>query len=283
MRREVLSTALACRAGELPCLELRSGCPARPTERTEAGILVEAGGRQILTRLLVGADGLNSGVRDWAGLSGPRPDIWRWGTRQHFRVQPWSEYVEVYWQKGIEAYITACAPDLVGVGMLWEPEIIGKVGGGDRLMASLLESFPALQRTLRNADPLDEPLSIGPLQRKVIAPVGDRVLLVGDAAGYLDALTGEGLSLALSQALAAAQTVARLLERAGGATARFSATELQPYARAHRKSVRAYTLFTRLALHFSHHSGLMEAVIPLLQRRPVAFQALLSASMGRIF
>ena len=44
--------------------------------------------------------------------------------------------------------------------------------------------------------------------QRVTGRVAGRVLLVGDAAGYVDALTGEGIGLALAQADAAAGCLA---------------------------------------------------------------------------
>ena len=58
--------------------------------------------------------------------------------------------------------------------------------------------------------------------------MGLTVALVGDASGYLDAITGEGIGLALSEGLAAGDALA-----AGG---RATAATLAPYARAHRRT-----------------------------------------------
>jgi flavin-dependent dehydrogenase len=117
------------------------------------------------------------------------------------------------------------------------------------------------------------------LERRAAAPVADRVLLVGDAAGYIDAITGEGISLALAQALAAAEAAAPLLQR--WPESALSRRELRPYAAAYRDSVRAYKFFTRLALFLSRRAGLLDRLAPLLNRRPAAFEAILSANMGR--
>jgi flavin-dependent dehydrogenase len=40
-------------------------------------------------------------------------------------------------------------------------------------------------------------MGAGPLRQRVLGRVAGRVLLVGDAAGYVDALTGEGIAVAL--------------------------------------------------------------------------------------
>ncbi len=43
-------------------------------------------------------------------------------------------------------------------------------------------------------------MAAGPLRQKVRSRVAGRVLLAGDAAGYVDALTGEGLGIAFGGA-----------------------------------------------------------------------------------
>ena len=50
-------------------------------------------------------------------------------------------------------------------------------------------------------------LGAGPLRQRARRRVAGRVLLVGDAGGYVDALTGEGIALGLAQARAAVAAV----------------------------------------------------------------------------
>ena len=50
-------------------------------------------------------------------------------------------------------------------------------------------------------------LGAGPLRQRARRRVAGRVLLVGDASGYVDALTGEGIALGLAQARAAVAAV----------------------------------------------------------------------------
>ncbi|WP_432891308.1 NAD(P)/FAD-dependent oxidoreductase [Kribbella sp. CA-245084] len=112
----------------------------------------------------------------------------RRGLRQHFAVAPWTDLVEVYWSRLGEAYVTPVADDLVGVAVL-----TSKRGTFD----SHLEAFPALKRRLQSALPASAVMGAGPLRQRVHARTAGRVLLVGDAAGYVDALTGEGIAVAL--------------------------------------------------------------------------------------
>ncbi len=280
IRRTVLSTALLQRAKELDHLEIRDGTRADPLERTANHVAVKIGDERVLTRLLIGADGLNSRVRRWAGLEGRSPPLQRWGARQHFGIAPWSEYVEVYWSDGIEAYLTPCGNQQVGVAFLWDRARYQNVRGGEALFSSLVQAFPELQARLDGAFSCDMPRAIGPLYRVATTPVGDGVLLIGDAAGYLDAITGEGISLATAQALSLEKTVVPILRKHNGCRVVPSARDLFAYARAYRSIVRPYYQVTRLVLFLSRHPVLAERVIRALRQQPDVFQHMLSANMG---
>ncbi|GHH56337.1 hypothetical protein GCM10018773_62190 [Streptomyces candidus] len=66
-----------------------------------------------------------------------------------------------------------------------------------------LAGFPALAASL-SGPAATQVRGAGPLRQRVRRRTAGRVLLVGDAAGYVDALTGEGIALALATAGAAA-------------------------------------------------------------------------------
>lgn len=148
----------------------------------------------LTARWAVAADGLHSPVRRRLGLDLPRPRYARFGLRRHFAVAPWSPYVEVHWAPAVEAYVTPVAPDLVGVAVLAS----AKAGYDEQLSA-----LPALRERLVDAEPASDVRGAGPLRQGARRRVAGRVLLVGDAGGYVDALTGEGLALAFAQAQAA--------------------------------------------------------------------------------
>jgi flavin-dependent dehydrogenase len=200
--------------------------------------------------------------------------------RQHLRIAPWSEYVEVHWKDGLEAYVTPCANELVGVAFLWDRARYPNVGGGDALFTSLLRAFPGLQVRLDGACTCDMVRAVGPLHRATNAPVADGVLLVGDAAGYLDAITGEGISLATAQALCLEQTVVPLLQSQNMRETVPKARELMSYAQAHRDIVKPYYQVTQLVLFLSRHPRLAERVVKSLAQQPDMFQHMLSANMG---
>ena len=141
-------------------------------------------------RYLAAADGLHSPIRRAMGLSQPNRGQRRWGIRRHVQTAPWSDCVEVHWAAGSEAYVTPVADDCVGIAILSSSR-----GGFDRH----LTDFPALTERIEGR-PHGPDRAAGPLRQNVRNRTAGRVLLVGDAAGYIDALTGEGLGLAFGAA-----------------------------------------------------------------------------------
>src|SRR5258708_36848279 len=84
--------------------------------------------------------------------------------------------------------------------MLWSD---GK-GGFDELLAS----FPALAARLDGAPAASRDRGAGPLLQRPRAVCRGNVALVGDASGYVDAITGEGLAVALHQSAALIEALA---------------------------------------------------------------------------
>lgn len=142
-------------------------------------------------RYLVAADGLHSTIRTALGLSERAYSAPRWGLRRHYATPPTSDRVEVTWAQRAEAYITPIANDTIGAVILSSAQ-----GGFDNQLAA----FPELADRLRSCEAVSGVRGAGPLRQRVRGRLAGRVLLVGDAAGYVDALTGEGLALALAAA-----------------------------------------------------------------------------------
>lgn len=147
---------------------------------------------------VVAADGLHSPVRRTLGLQDTRPGRRRYGLRQHFACAPWTDRVEVHWVPGGEAYVTPVAPDAVGVAVLTSQQ---------SPLRQLLASFPHLTARLSGAEATSKVRGAGPLWQQAVSRRAGRVLLVGDAGGYVDALTGEGLGVGFAQARAAVTAI----------------------------------------------------------------------------
>lgn len=207
---------------------------------------VTAGG--LRARYLLAADGLHSRVRRTLGHQGPPARLPRYGLRRHIGVAPWSDHVEVYWAARSEAYVTPVAGDLVGIAVL------GPAGTG---FAQALEELPELAARLRGGSFVTPVRGAGPLRQRSTAVVSGRVLLVGDAAGYVDALTGEGIAVGLATARAAVAAIAR--------------DRPQDYGAQWRRETRRYRSVTAALLAASSRSVPRAALVPVAARCPRAF------------
>ncbi len=153
-------------------------------------------------RWFVAADGLYSPTRRSLGLDRPTRRRVRMGLRRHFTQAPWSPFVEVHWAPDAEAYVTPVGPDQVGVAILFAGEPLPEGRGAEGRFSTLLTRFPALAEKL-TGDPCTAVRGRGPFERRARRHQLGRVLLVGDASGYLDPITGEGIRLGISTAEAA--------------------------------------------------------------------------------
>jgi flavin-dependent dehydrogenase len=189
VRRTVLHTALADAAAAAG-VRVVHGAVGEVTQ--DSASVCAAGFR---ARYLAAADGLHSPIRRALGLARADPQRRRWGIRRHVQIAPWSDCVEVYWASGrdganAEAYVTPVDDACVGVAVLTSAR------GG---FTDHLTQFPDLAARIGGL-PHGRDRAAGPLLQRVRGRAAGRVLLVGDAAGYIDALTGEGMGLAFGGA-----------------------------------------------------------------------------------
>ena len=244
VRRLVLHEALRDRAAELG-IEQRRGAVDSPAA-------CEA-------RWLVAADGLHSKIRATLGLALPPRRRARFGMRRHFGVEPWTDCVEVHLAPGVEAYVTPVSDDSVGIAFLFE----GK-GRWDDLLAR----FPALAQRIARAEPTSELRGGGPFEQRVARRVSGNVLLVGDAAGYLDPLTGEGVALGMTTAIEAVQAIAD--------------GEPERYEARWRALTRRHFALTRALLGIVERPALHRPFVAAARTLPSVFDAILNGTGGSV-
>lgn len=254
VRRTTLHAALldAVASAGIPVLPVA----ADAVEQSGSGVVVRGRGAHgragptLQARYVIAADGLHSPTRRALGLEGRTRGTQRFGLRRHYAVRAWSDHVEVHWAPHAEAYVTPVADDLVGVALL-----SARRDGYDGLLAG----FPALRERLSGAGAVTEVRGAGPLRQRSTARVAGRVLLVGDASGYIDALTGEGISLGIAQAEAA---VAALL--AGDPAA---------YERGWRRASRRYAVLTHGLVQATRVGPVRRMIVPAARALPAVFSA----------
>ena len=221
---------------------------------------VRVNGQLVRCRWVVAADGFHSPVARRLGL---RP-VWtsrkRIGLRQHFRVRPWTDFVEVHWRAGCQAYVTPVGQDEVCVAV---------IGAAPRLrMTDLPELFPALGKCLGDRPPIGGLRGAVSQSTRYSAVADDRVALIGDASGSVDAVTGEGLALAFRHAGALADAL--------------SSGDLARYGTAHRRISRRPQLMARLLLLMDRNDGLRRRALTALAARPQAFRRFLAVHTGAL-
>jgi 2-polyprenyl-6-methoxyphenol hydroxylase-like FAD-dependent oxidoreductase len=223
-----------------------------------ASNVVAIDGYSVRCRWIVGADGMHSPLRRSLAIEPRWHAATRIGLRQHYRLVPWTDLVEVHWHRLGQAYVTPVAPDRICVA------VIGAAGALD--MASLAECFPTLAQRLRGAPAADAPRGSPSTSTTWHHVTSDNFALVGDASGAVDAVTGEGMALGFRQALAL--------------TSALAAGDLRQYERVHRQLMRKPLAMARLLLLMGRHAALRRGVLHVLAAQPRVFEKLLALHVG---
>jgi flavin-dependent dehydrogenase len=266
VRRPALSVALLQRARELG-VALRARARVQRLRRRPTDVALDLqDGAPVYARLVVAADGLASPLRRSEGLEAAARGPRRYGLRRHYQRTAWSPLVEVHFAAHVEAYVTPTGADCVGVAFLWEDGAVPQPVSYE----SLLARFPRLREQLAGAPCASEPRGAGPFLRRARARTAERLVLLGDAGGYVDAITGEGLSLAFHCAEALGAILPAALAR--GATR----ASLAAYERAYARAFRSYALLSHSLLVLSRHPRLRRHVVRQLGRMPQLFSTLLA-------
>lgn len=244
VRRTVLVSALRDRLADAGVRSIHT----RVTDLHQDASRVRTAGVQ--ARYVAVADGLHSPLRRRLGLDVPSRSAARYGLRRHLALAPWTDHVEVYWGEDAEAYVTPVGAGEVGVAIL---------GPAGATFEHRLRSFPDLAERLAAAVPTSRVRGAGPLRQTAAARVHGRVLLVGDAAGYVDALTGEGLAVGFAGARELVRCVA--------------CDRPDDYEAAWRAVTRRPRLLTEMLLRATRHTIVRRSLVPLAHRLPLAFEA----------
>ena len=206
-------------------------------------------------RWLVGADGQRSTVRKWSGLGPRRVRSARFGFRCHFAVAPWSEFVEVYWGERCQIYVTPTGPEEINVAVLTsDPKM---------RVERALQHFPTVARRLGDAHRISEDTGCQTVLEYPRCVAQGNVALVGDASFTVDGITGQGMSLALQQAL-----------RLGEALA---AEHLALYRVAHGQLIEGPARMARLLLLLDRQAWLRRKALRMFAENPNLFARMISS------
>jgi len=215
-------------------------------------------GRFINADLVVGADGQNSNIRRQACVNRILHERRRYGFRRHYRIAPWSPYMEVQWGPRSQIYVTPIANDEICVAVISRDFNLR--------LDQALPDFPDLHERLRTAEPVSRELGGLSISRRLHRVHRQNVVLVGDASGSVDAITGQGICLAVKQAHAL-----RVALRAGN---------IGEYQRLHRALMKRPQVMGSLMLMLERNVGLRQRALAGLARNPEVFESLLALHVG---
>jgi flavin-dependent dehydrogenase len=160
---------------------------------------------------------------------------------------------------------------VVNVGLVMPMRLAGEMGPGSAAerFERFAKSFPGVAARLEGAKRVSAVRGVGPLGARVRRTSGDGYMLVGDAAGFFDPFTGEGVYKALRGAELASQVAQEALERND-----LSATVLARYSKLRRKEFAAKEMLCRMVQVFVGLPPAMDYVAARLASRPATRQTL---------
>jgi flavin-dependent dehydrogenase len=253
IRRRILHQALIDRAEQAGATLLWG---TRVTGLTETAVMLDAG--SVESRWVVGADGENSRVRHWAGLDHGQSLSLRFGFRRHYRIAPWSDFVEIYWGSKFQIYVTPVGREEVCVVTISRDSHLR--------LDQVLPMCPELWSRLEGATSSTTERGAVSATRRLARVYRSHVALLGDASGSVDAITGEGLRLGFEQSMALAEAA--------------TSGDLRAYAAAHRRLARRPAFMAALMLSMDRSAWLRRHALRALCCEPRIFAAQLAMHVG---
>lgn len=237
-----------------------------------AGVRATADGRpvEMRGRLVVGADGLRSVVLRRLHLLRRLPRLWKIALTARLRGVSAPDAGELH------AFSWGCV-GIAGIGdgrvnatvVLYEGAVRQAAGARDACFDEVVSGIASLRGAVRDG----EVLATGPFDWPVRSAVADGAILVGDAAGYYDPFTGQGVYRALRGAELAAEVVAPALARGD-----VSARGLRGYDRARRREFGPGERFQRVIEAFVSRPGALAAAAAAIRARPGFADALVAVT-----
>lgn len=274
--RELLDVTLVEAAAATPGVQVHQGVGVlRAVRRDGRVVAVETDLGELPCHALVAADGRRSRLRVAAGLDRPPRTRPRAALVAALEVDgPPSPLVEVHILPFGEAYLTPTGPGRLQVALCLEADALRDVAKDPE--AALRRHLALGTETARLADaPLaSEARVVAQLGARAAAVTEDGLFLAGDAAGFVDPVTGEGTSLAFSDTRALAPALVAAAEGMSWPQAE------QMYRRAMAGPRRQVAALTHLVLGLSRFRGLADFALRRLARRPALLGRLVAVAAG---
>lgn len=222
-------------------------------------------------RVVVLAEGRGGGIARRLGLVRESRSLRKFAMRGHWSgVDALGDLGEMHVGGGGYCGIAPLSSTDANVAFVLDVHEMPAAGGDvETFYRKTLERWPGIASRLERATLLAPPRATGPLAVEAQRLTAHRLLLVGDAAGFYDPFTGEGVTLALKSAAMAADAVEAFLHR--GAS-------LRSYELRRHDATAAKFRFNRLLQHVVRRPALACALARRLARRPDVADALVGVA-----
>lgn len=159
-------------------------------------------------RLTIGADGRNSVVARRLGSVEQHPWLDKVALVGYLtRAECAGDLGEIFLGRDRYCILNPIAPDLTNIGLVMNRRDFRRSTPPARLLLEATGSFRGLGERLDGARPVGPVRCLGPLAHRATRLTAPGALLVGDAAGFVDPFTGEGMYAGLRSAELAAHAV----------------------------------------------------------------------------
>ena len=191
-----------------------------------ASLRTDDGRRGVRFRWLIGADGARSRVSQAISVEGRVTMPRRLGLVAHYEGVPdLVEHGEMHVGPGWYVGLAPLPGNRLNVGMALP--LNGDRRPAEERFAAAIEGIPAVAERLKGRARLSPIIGASPIGHRVRRAAGKGWMLVGDAAGFIDPFTGEGIYRALRSARAAAEALDELDD---GASDRYLAARRRAFA-----------------------------------------------------
>jgi flavin-dependent dehydrogenase len=221
-----------------------------------------AGPESLLARVVVGADGRRSVVARGLGFLREHRRLRKFAVRGYWNgVAGLQDMGEMHVVPGAYCGIAPLGRGEANVAFVVDRREMQPAGGDlESFYRATLRRWPEIQERLAGATLLDPPRAIGPLALEAVRVAAPGVALVGDAAGFYDPFTGEGVTLALRSAEIATGVI--------DAALRSGTNDLRDYERRRRAATRDKFRLNRLLQEVIARPWVANGVARRLARRP---------------
>jgi len=261
------------------------GWTALRVERAEGGpaLIVESRSgeiRQIQARVIAGAWGRwgrfdkQLGRRFVSNISHRH-----FGFKRHYRgITADSDSVDLYSFHGGYLGVSAIENGHTNIcGLVHQKRMAGMRGGWKNFVPSIVDESAPLRALFATHEPdQDDFLTSEPVVFRAREPVEGGIVMIGDAAGIIDPLTGNGMAMAVQSALLAACSIREIL------SGRDRPLAEKQYASDYRNLFQSRLLWSRSAARILSHPRLLDLSLTIAGRSRLGRRILIATRAASV-